>query len=380
MTYQQLAEKVSRLFPDPGEAEWARQVACLMRNLAGHEFDASLARLKEIYAPFDPDATEASPGPPEGGDPSRAREAVVAATEAFLNSAGFRPLPPADLEAALRIGTSLGLRIRVDLERFEVLRLYGLDLEPGAEVSPRKRRVADAVNLKLGVYRRVAVVAIERGSDRIHVKLFKEVESADIETLIPGVRISMTIRDQVVLIASGGTGVGTIWKFGFTFLPGPFRGLVAAVLGVALAVGGRTWFNFRRRRDAFCARLAQYLYYHVVASDGAALAALSELAEEEAEKQALLAYGLARTGAGRTGTEGLVRAAGEMLGAARIPLDAGLALLRRWRIISTERGGAIRAGSPARVARRLDGIWDGLWSAGRHGGRAASEGERAEGR
>jgi len=379
MTYQPLVDTViARLFHDAVEAEWARQVAALIRNLAGHEHDESLARLKEIYAAFDPERIDAQSAHGAVADPP-AREEVVSTVESFLGSAGFRLLPPADLHAALRIGSDLGLRIRVDLDRFETLRLYGVEFRPRTHVSPRERRAADHAGLALGIYRRVAVIAIPRGSRQVHVKLFKDVDSADIEALIPDVKISMTVRDQVLLVASGGTGVGTIWKLGFTVM-GPFRGLLAAVLGVALAVGGRTWFNFRRTRDVFCARLARYLYYHLVASDGAALAAISELAEEEAEKEAFLAYALARKGAGRAGEEGLARAAGEILGAARIPVNAGLAHLRRWRVISMERGGAIRAGSPARVARRLDGIWDGLWSAGRHGRGAGCEGGRVEGR
>lgn len=270
-------------------------------------YQTELRRLKDAYAPFDPDA---DPKPLAALSPEARAAALDQLVETFgrlMRRANFRRLSRPDLEQIMAGASNWGVDLDVAWDAFETVEVF----YRGKATSLRKRRKTFRPwaheDVQVPTFARAAVMFKARPHPRlpedtdtnsVFLKLFKDVPQVDVEMLLPGGRVVMPKLARLKLGGSVGSSVGyVLWKlsnFSVSSLLGGFGTNTLLALYTPLAlVGGygyKTWFAFHSSRRAYEFQLAQSLYHHVLDNNSGVMFRLLDEAEEQEAREVLLAY------------------------------------------------------------------------------------------
>ena len=310
----------------------------------------------------------------DAGDP-----ALVGRLEELLARANYRPIPPAELEAALRSEALSAVRIHVDLGAYDVLQVHARGRARRTETvrsmwGLRKRRVT------FDVLERVFVASRLRGEPGLTMKLFRNIPLPDLEMILPNSAVRMRRLDQAVIVVPALVSVGmaaskvllslaAIWAM-VRFWAGLSEerpeaaegwGLVAAGSLTLLGITMGAWTKYQKRRLQYANTHARLLYFQTLDSEaGAFLRVLDEAFEEEA-KEALLAYA-SLAAEGPAGAAALdARIEGWLRDRAGVDADFEVedALAKLERLGAARRSGdRWEAEDPAAAAARLRSAWD----------------------
>lgn len=380
----------------------------LLQALYHVEFHQQIERLKDDFAPFDPDrATRVT----ERLSPALREEHEARLFSGFqevLTRANYHPITADDLARAFQHESLFQISLRVELQDFERYLLYWRgDISFSHTEKPFLRR---ARTRQIPAYERVAMLLkfqdapyfqkratndarIEPGS--VVLKLFRNIPKDDLEMLFPNTQIGMTWRDRLWLGIPGVVGgVGVMLKAGAALLAAagvlglllhelvsgttphyPSPPEMAAILGALLAVGGiaawalKQWSGYRSRKLAFMKTLADSLYFRNLDNNIGVFHHLIDEAEEEECKEALLGYHFLLTAPGPLHPDQLDDQIEAWLSQAQgaqvdFEIDDALRKLQALRLIEPD------AQDPARwsavplseACRRLEQQWSALFS------------------
>ena len=373
---------------EPAAEAWQqyREVCRLLDAVIHAEYRRRLMRLKEAYAPFDPDA-DAPAVVRLSPDEAQARtEGVVAETKFLLERANFRVLERSAVDAAVGAVSPWGLRLRVDLEVFDRLEVWAR----GEMVDHRTRRSWTTwfrpQHYRIPLYQRLMIVfqphdddLDEQGYDhrRLYLKLFKNIPDGDVDMVLPGTHVRMTMLDQGKIFFPVISGlVMTAWKIIKGALVVAAVGIYGLLAYVTLIIGTigygwRSFFGHKRTKEKYQLNLTQNLYYQKLDGNLGALLRLSDEAEEQEYRETLTAWFLLWRQAPHDGwlMEELDRSAERLLQAELkrdVDFDVGDALdkLIRWGLVDVQADGRLTARDPERI---VSGLEDRLRSAGERG-------------
>jgi hypothetical protein len=279
-----------------------RRLARLIDATIHREYHELLEELKFAYGHFDPDPDTRFCGDPLSPDELARRERML--FERFnrlLARANFRPLRQAEIDRALEDRTSWGLNVAVNFDVFDRVELF----YRGDTVGTRyRRRLANYFRLEsveVPIYQRLAVIFHLRREKRlskyldnedVHIKLFKDIPQLDLEMLLPGsnVRMSLFDRARIMLPTLSGISVA-IWKILavatfplYTSLA--FLGLVGGTVGY----GVRSLFGYLNTKQKYQLNLTESLYYQNLDNNAGVIHRLIDEAEEQENREVLLAY------------------------------------------------------------------------------------------
>jgi hypothetical protein len=174
----------------------------------------------------------------------------------------------------------------------------------GLKLKPFDVRVAEVMQRE-GIDKRKAERWVRRArshqmlegvsENTLHLKVFRRIARSDLRILFPNARIRFTLFDRLWLwIGSGGSTVFAVVMAILKILAVVTISLYFIVFTVAGALGAiiRSVSNFFNTRTRYMAKLAKSLYFHNIASNLSVLTLLSDDAEEEDIKEAVLTYGL----------------------------------------------------------------------------------------
>ena len=220
------AELVDLLASQPDlkaqEVDLFRRLAQILSATVHHEYQQELEALKADYAPFDPDSDTVSVGAVGVAKALDALDGSVRSSGETSRAGQFH------LFVARRDRASPGRRKPVGVEsdrRFRSFRSLGnLCPRPGnrarqvRSLSTRFRKVeSDAetfqrlvVMLKLRPHR-----SLPKGvdNDDVYLKLFKDIPRMDLEMLLPGTQIKMSLFDRTKIVLPTVSGMAlTGWK------------------------------------------------------------------------------------------------------------------------------------------------------------------------
>lgn len=344
------------------------------------EYHRQLERLKDGYAAFDPDADTKRLTPTEPGRKDRLLEDLVVRFRLLLDRANFRRLSHADIEAAMRQASHWGVNLSVDFSLFDRLEVFYRGEGVQTRRTPRRwfgaRR---GIPIQVPIYRRLVVlIRLKDGrevpdgvdTNSVHIKVFKEIPKLDLEMLLPGTRVSMSLLDRLKLGFSLSTGIGmTGYK-----LAGPVIGLFAgatstsALLGIIGGTAGycvRSFYGYHQTKQKYMLTLAQSLYFLNLDNNAGVLFRLLDEAEEQECRESLLSYWLLLHRAPAAGwTLPELDAAAEGWLGRRFGLDVdfeaddAVAKLARLGIATAGADGRLRAAGIDDALRTLDRTWD----------------------
>lgn len=268
------------------------RVLCkLYQRLARARMRQEFEELAEAYAPMRPDEDVLDLGPDDPEARQAGREDFLEQLDGVLLRANYRRLGVEDIEAELKKTSPNGLSISVNLEDYEVLRLYTRGCgEHESKWRAWKSAFTRHETSTVPTHRRL-FLAISVDPNELHLKLFRDVPETDLEMLLPNTRVRIRVFDKIKMGVTGGGGVlggafSTITKLSAAVHP------VTACIAIA-GLGGVLWrqvANVLAHRTKYMAALNSKLYFHNLDNNQGALAHLVELAGNEECKEALLAY------------------------------------------------------------------------------------------
>jgi hypothetical protein len=343
------------------------------------EYHARLEQLKDAYASFDPDSDTR---PFELKTPvarEQEFERLFTQFDSLLERANFKRLADSDLTAALEKASDWGINLEVDFEVFERLEIFTRGDVIGQRSRRRWRNFMRTEQVDLPIYQRLVVILRLRelagrtahiDTDSVYIKIFKDIPKVDLEMLLPGTRVklSLTDRGKIVLPTLSGLAI-TAWKvvqgavtlalssaYSLTFL---------SLVGGTVGYGLKSFYGYLQTKQKYQLSLAESLYYQNLDNNAGALFRLLNEAEEQEFREAVLAYFFLLTKAGDAGwkREHLDDAIEEFLEQSmeiKVDFEIGDAVdkLVRFELVRHSNDGLLRAVSLREALIALDRAWN----------------------
>ena len=313
---------VRRLLEQPAFASWRtglERVAGALTDLLHVEYHRQAERLKDLYAPLDPNAVK--PGVPV--TPAQA-DAFSAELRKLLERANYQTISATELDLALKAESVFQVKLHTRLTDFAELTLFARGRGHRHEIVRYffglRRRLIDVEyfdHVALFVRfqpdehfapKRRAKLPFKPGSTTL--KLFENIPVADLEMLLPNSEVRMRTLDQLVLGVPALLGsVGILAQLGAAalFVVGLALSLIGlgdkprmvtqgelVAFGAALFTVGifasRQLARFRFKKLQFLTTLTENLYYRNLDNNAGVIHHLVDSAEEEEAKEAILGY------------------------------------------------------------------------------------------
>jgi len=322
---QDIIEMCSQELVDENTIIPFKEFCQLLSSIIHFDYHELLESLKNNYAPFDPNANTQQLKTLTLQERKDCQKTFADNFAKILNAANFEKVTEEDLQEALTEESLFKVRLEVEFDDFEQVVFYRRGESQLSETITslgglRKQtinftnydRVAVYITFKNKAYfeeKNKQPIGFEPSSTII--KLFQNVPKADLEMLFPNSEVRMRPIDKVIIGASAmiGGGVVLVTKLGASFI------LLGALfsfwlgwrsesvvmtqqhlisLGLGLAVFGgfifKEWSKFKNRKIKFMKALSDNLYFKNLDNNAGVFHTLTDAAEEEDFKEALLAY------------------------------------------------------------------------------------------
>lgn len=311
---QEAVESISRFFSYL--ASWKHEA-----------FVNRLIRMKAAYLVFSPDRDTVRILNYTDDERAALQKTLIADLSALLKMANYTALSRTDLESIFQKNSAHGLELTVDLSEYEEMMLFyrgrnEVTLETRnwktlflkrnvvksrqfqrlflmLKLKPEKQRLAEimadgAISEKRArrlLHRNRKALPETSGDDCIYLKLFKNIPEMEMEMLFPNTKVALKPFDKLKLgiTAGGGTGASifaTATKFTAAANPLTAAAALAGLGGVIFRQVSKIFVQ----RNKYSMMLAQKLFFHNLANNRSALTLLSDRAEEEEIKAAILSY------------------------------------------------------------------------------------------
>ncbi len=285
------------------EAAAFRRFCRLLQALFHCEYQTALEDLKNAYAPFDPDA-DTLPGDRPSSEELRNRQDELFRKFGWLLERGnFRRLAQDDIERALAACSQWGLNLSIDFKIFERLEVYCRGDVMGTRFRRSLKTRFRLQAVEVPIYQRLVLMfRLRAGCDfskfldtqDVHIKLFKEIPKMDVDMLLPGTRVKMSLFDRAKILLPTLTGLSiTVWKIVTTVLFAAVLGSYLVFLGLVggtIGYGLRSFYGYLNTKQKYQLNLTQSLYYQNLDNNAGAIYRLLDEAEEQENREAMLAY------------------------------------------------------------------------------------------
>lgn len=302
-----------------------REFCRILEAYFHYEYHGRLEKLKNCYAPLNPDADTQADERPSGEELIRCEEGFLEMLTKVLTGANYVPMSRSEIEQSLDGYTRFKIRLRVDLEDFDKCLVF----VRGRQTKSEKVRSVPGLRAKaveVEYYDRVVIYLRLKAREHFkrkeirdapftpgesYLKLFKDVAAEDIETIYPNARLHMRMIDKLLVgvpAAAGGLVVlfTKLWVVLLMLLALiafwvglskkhvelEQKHLVALAMGLG-ALGGyifRQVSKVKSRKLRYLKNLSENLYFKVLDNNAGVFHHLIDDAEEEDCKEAFLAY------------------------------------------------------------------------------------------
>lgn len=294
-------------------------------------------RLKQNYAPFDPDADllrlATAPSATDPKQLSTMEKQVVKLLARILRRANYVALDEAALRQALNRVSLINLKTRVDFADFEQMLFY------------HRGKITETVQIKqlfwkttitIDVFTRAVLLLKFKDANyfrakrqnldklnftpgRMSIYLYKNIPQNDLELLFPNVQVGMNWLDRLLFFGPAlGAGVSVLLKISSSlllilglilfFLLGPafaqrmgvgeaqvrnLTPVLLALMSVGMALGGfafHQYNGYKNKRLKFLKDVTDTLFFKNLGTNTTVFHTLIDAAEEEETKEALLVY------------------------------------------------------------------------------------------
>lgn len=233
--------------------------------------------------------------------------------EMVLQKANFYKIQRSDILKLLQShDVSEGVHVTVDPLKYTTLRIWtrGMTSARVGSIQKFKHQVKKVFSRHKNVpssfdkFTRVFVAVRSKNSTKLHLKIFKDVPCNELEYLIPDGKIEMSKFDKGFISAS--VFLGSVFISLKLFTLASNLNVDYGLIGLALAglIGAKGWTGYKNKRNKYLVNLSRILYFKTVANNRGVLTLLTDRAEDEEFKEALLAYMFLMSPPNRRGVPG----------------------------------------------------------------------------
>ncbi|PHR96223.1 MAG: hypothetical protein COA78_28995 [Blastopirellula sp.] len=348
-----------------------------------------LTSLKAAYHPLNPDALllgsdQSNPeAETEENSEQLIKESIQASSDSLfqqfddlLTRCNYIRLDREEIEKAIGASSQWGVNLKVDFSTFEKLEVYIRGEKQDVKTRKHWTNLYREEIISTPIYKRLALIfqlhedsdlPNHAGPDNVYMKLFKNIPKQDVDMLLPGASVCMTLLDQGKIFLPTVTGlVIAIFKI--------IKGAViiftfAGVYGVLMLVGGtigygvKSFFGYQRTKEKYHLHLTRNLYYQNLANGDSVLFHLLDEAQSQEYREALLAYSLMIQQPEETRSIEQIDALAELFLKQKAGLDVDFevddALHKLERLgLAQQTGGVWKAVPLTQALHRLDQSWD----------------------
>lgn len=286
----------------PADEKPFRRLASLLMDHYHREYHGRLLKLKDNYAPFDPDADTKEIRKLDPQQRQQEQDKLFAEFSSLLERANYHHMTKDEIEKAMEGASYWGIDMSVDWRVFDRIEIFYRGQTIGKRTKRHWLKFWQKHDVALPTFLRMAIVLKQRQHKRLgknadieHVflKLFKDIPTMDMEMLLPGTRIRMRLSSRGKLGASIFGSIGyVVWKIWesvvavATLSIWALYGPILLVLGYAY----KTWAGFAKTKQTYQLQLTQSLYYQNLDNNGGVIYRLLDEAEDQETREALLAY------------------------------------------------------------------------------------------
>jgi hypothetical protein len=265
-------------------------------------FHDRLERLKDVYAPFDPDGLTSHLENMTPDERDAKVQEVFVRLQHLVRRANFNRLSWEEIDRALEKHSDWGVNLDIDFDLIDRMALF----VRGDTVGERSRRVWWKFFRKetktIAIYKRLvlaiklkpsAELPAEMDTEDILLKYFKDIPKDDIDMLLPGGKVVLPWLKRWQLRGSiCGTALYVLWKVFDSIFKAAITFTAAYIIGLAslAGMGLRQYQGYQSARIAYSLRLAQSLYYQNLANNSGVLFTVLDEAEEQDVRETLLGY------------------------------------------------------------------------------------------
>jgi len=288
-----------------------------------------LDELEQTYLPFSSETDLLRLGDFTPDQLTAYRSRFIKGLRRLLKQANYIEVDKGELHGMMNAGSQYQLELKVELADFEECILYrrGTDFRTELRRSPWTLYLVQTP-VEFPIYQRLCVLlklwpedtridqvmteqkvprwrakrivrasrsSLPEGieSDKIYIKLFRDIPHTDLEMLFPNTKVRLSRLDKIKIGGSAASGVG-LGIFGLitnvltaaVFSP---YALLVGLFGIGTVVF-RQVMGFFNQRTQYMKVLAQNLYFHSLADNRSAFTLLANRAEEEDVKEEMLLY------------------------------------------------------------------------------------------
>ena len=280
----------------------------IVESIFHFEFHSLLEKLKDAYYPINPDLPEKNSITPEIIE--AANMELIKTLRKILNDANYDVVSKAEITKAFNESAVMGFSVEIDLNEYEYIEIYGRGRTRGKFQIPRLFGLKKQEKSH-DIFERVVLAARLKKEKTTIIKMFKNVPIEDLEILFPNSKITMSLRDKLIIFipaVAGGiplmaTKVIPALTVLFLIISTYFgvKGKLeqdqlkqaVAVLSALGALGGflfKQWSNYKNKKFHFQKELSDNLYFRNLVNNSGVFYSLIDSAEEEECKEAFLAY------------------------------------------------------------------------------------------
>ncbi|OCR00776.1 hypothetical protein BCD67_23875 [Oscillatoriales cyanobacterium USR001] len=317
----------------PAEVKKFRDFCEILSSYYHFQLHQTLEMLKDNFVPFNPDNDTKLKSQPTLEQQAEMEAKLIATFKVVLERANYIPLSQEMLQNALRENSLLQLKTKIDFNDFEqIVFYYRGDTQKIASVKKLLKNVEKTID----TLERVVLLLKFKDADyfaskkakpeklhftpgKIYLYFYKNIPKFDLEFLFPNIKISMTLKDRLLLgiPAIGASAsvllkiapqllliIGVIWFvfFGKTsFLTANINEenvrnimpVLVAALSLVVALGGvgvRQYNNYNYKKVKFQKSVTDTLFFRNLANNASVFGALIDAAEEEECKEIILVY------------------------------------------------------------------------------------------
>jgi Protein of unknown function (DUF3754) len=269
-------------------------------HLAFHE---RLIRLKDAYAPFDPDADTKVLRTHTTQERALDQDHLFEAFIGLLRKANYRHMTHTEIEQKMQGASYWGLDMDICWDVFDRVEMF----YRGSTVGRRRKRGTfrfwKVREITVPIFQRMVIILKQKehkrlganaDTEHVFLKMFKDIPQVDLEMLLPGTKLKMPRLARGKLGASLLSAIAWVgYKLSeiplMAFLRGDFLTLYGPIALVA-GYGYRTWSGFQTTKQAYTLALTQSLYYQNLDNNAGVLYRLLDEAEEQECREVLLSY------------------------------------------------------------------------------------------
>lgn len=267
---------------------------------------SAMLRLEDLYGPLDPDDDAIEITHLTQSQRNHQVDRLVDAFSSLLYSAHYKRLSQQEIESAVQMGSQWSAKLEVDFQLYDRLEIFARGYRV-VEVSRRRwKNLYRKEVIQLPELQRLIMVFRLKSDekrngnfdpDKVYLKTFKNIPETDLEMLLPGakIKLSMVDRGKIILPTLSGMAI-TIYKL--------IRGLIVLTLAVTVsailawivfigAVGGyivKSVMGYFRTKNNFEFGLTRSLYLKNLDNNSSVLFRILHEAEEQELMEAILCY------------------------------------------------------------------------------------------